>query len=55
VVFEDSLAGVRAGKAAGCKVVGVTTTHTPEELHETDLTIDNFVGLEPEWLVSKLF
>jgi HAD superfamily hydrolase (TIGR01509 family) len=55
VVFEDSLAGVRAGKAAGCKVVGVTTTHTPEELHETDLTIDNFVGLEPERLVSKLF
>jgi len=55
VVFEDSLAGVKAGKAAGCKVVGITTTHTPDELAETDLVIDNFAGLEPEWLISKLF
>jgi beta-phosphoglucomutase-like phosphatase (HAD superfamily) len=27
VVFEDAPAGVEAGKAAGMKVVGVTTTH----------------------------
>ena len=32
VVFEDSLSGVMAGKRAGCKVVGITTTHTREEL-----------------------
>ena len=37
VVFEDSLSGVTAGKRAGCKVVGITTTHTREELNETDL------------------
>lgn len=55
VVFEDSLSGVTAAKRAGCKVVGLTTTHTPEELHETDLNIDNFVGLDPEFIVSKVF
>jgi HAD superfamily hydrolase (TIGR01509 family) len=55
VVFEDSLSGVQAARAAGCKVVGITTTHTPEELYETDLILDNFVGLEPENLLSELF
>ena len=55
VVFEDSLSGVQAGKRAGCKVVGITTTHTREELVETDFVIDNFVDLDPEMLVSRLF
>lgn len=32
VVFEDALAGIEAGKAAGCGVIGVTTSHTAEEL-----------------------
>lgn len=55
IVFEDSLSGVAAGKAAGCKVVGITTTHTREELHQTDLIIENFEGLDPESLISRLF
>jgi len=55
VVFEDSLSGVQAGKRAGCKVVGITTTHTREELSETDFVIDNFEGLEPQILLSRLF
>ena len=55
VVFEDSLSGVQAGKRAGCKVVGITTTHTPEELTETDLVIDHFEGLDPKDLISKLY
>lgn len=55
VVFEDSLSGVRAGKAAGCKVVGITTTHTAAELSETDFVIDDFVDLDPETLISRLF
>lgn len=42
VVFEDSLSGVKAGLDAGCKVVGVTTTHTKEELQHCDLVIDDF-------------
>ena len=55
VVFEDSLSGVAAGKRAGCKVVGITTTHTAEELHETDFIIKDFIGLEPATLFSRLF
>jgi beta-phosphoglucomutase len=55
IVFEDSLSGVKAGKNAGCKVVGITTTHTREELHETDLVIDNFNDLDPTKLISQLF
>ena len=55
IVFEDSLSGVKAGKAAGCKVVGITTTHSREELSETDLVIDNFVDLDPSSLIHQLF
>ncbi len=55
IVFEDSLSGVKAGKRAGCKVIGVTTTHSKAELAETDLTIDNFEGVDPELLISKLY
>jgi beta-phosphoglucomutase len=45
IVFEDSLSGVRSGKSAACRVIGITTTHTPEELSETDWAIPNFLGL----------
>lgn len=55
VVFEDSLAGVLAARNAGCKVVGITTTHTPDELSGTDLAIDSFAGLDPKLLISRLF
>jgi HAD superfamily hydrolase (TIGR01509 family) len=55
VVFEDSLSGVKAGKAAGCKVVGISTTHTQEELSETDLVMRDFSELEPLTLISRLF
>jgi beta-phosphoglucomutase len=54
IVFEDSLSGVKAGKRAGCMVVGLTTTHTRSELVEADLVVDDFVGLKPESLVSRL-
>lgn len=55
IVIEDSLSGIKAGKNAGCKVVGITTTHTKEEMTETDLVIHNFVDLDPQTLISKLF
>lgn len=55
VVFEDSFAGVLSAKNAGCKVVGVTTTHGYDELTGTDATIDDFSSLDPNELISKLF
>jgi len=45
IVFEDSISGVQAGHNARCKVVGVTTTHTANELALTDLIIEDFEGI----------
>lgn len=42
VVIEDSLSGVESARKAGCKVIGITTTHKREEFHGTELVIDNF-------------
>jgi beta-phosphoglucomutase-like phosphatase (HAD superfamily) len=49
VVFEDSLTGIRAARASGARVVGVTTTMA--EFPDVDLTIQDFSDskLEP-WL-----
>jgi len=55
IIFEDSLSGVSSAKAAGAKVVGITTTHTPEELSETDFVISDFKNLDPQSLYNKLF
>ena len=55
IVIEDSLSGVAAGKGAGAKVIGITTTHTPEELKSTDLIIDDFEELEPKSIIQALF
>ena len=52
IVFEDSIAGVRAGKSAGMKVVALTTTHTPEELKEADLVIKDYNEIDFERLMS---
>lgn len=41
LVFEDSLPGIRSAKAAGMKVVAVSNTHTVQDLHEADMTIDS--------------
>ncbi len=54
IVFEDSLSGIEAGQRAGCKVVGVMTTHTAEELKHTDYVIDDFENLKIQDLI-KLF
>lgn len=32
VVFEDSIAGLLSGKAAGCSIIGIATSHTINEL-----------------------
>jgi HAD superfamily hydrolase (TIGR01509 family) len=45
VVFEDSLLGIQSGRDAGCKVVGVATTHPREELRDLDKVIEDFSTL----------
>ncbi|WP_295669601.1 HAD family phosphatase [uncultured Mucilaginibacter sp.] len=45
VVFEDSLAGVKAANSAGMKVVGITTGHTAAELQPVNLVINDYSEL----------
>ena len=45
IAFEDSVAGIRSAKAAGMKVVVVTTTHTTEEVKEADLVIKDYTEI----------
>lgn len=52
VVFEDSLAGIKAANSAGMKVVGITTGHTADELHAVDLVIDDYTGLDANKLAA---
>ncbi|MEL7001584.1 MAG: HAD family phosphatase [Bacteroidota bacterium] len=42
IVFEDSLSGVESAYSAGCKVVGVRTTHQEDEFKNVVLTVDDF-------------
>ncbi|KAF9268156.1 HAD-like protein [Marasmius fiardii PR-910] len=44
VVFEDAPNGVRSGKAAGCKTIGLLTTHSREQMEAVD----------PDFLVPDL-
>jgi sugar-phosphatase len=46
IVVEDAPSGVGAGKAAGCRVLGVLGTHSAEELHETDWIVGSLEGLK---------
>jgi beta-phosphoglucomutase len=52
IVFEDSLSGVAAGRAAGCPVVGVATTHTATEL-ATKMVIKDFTEITPSQLIRE--
>jgi beta-phosphoglucomutase-like phosphatase (HAD superfamily) len=49
VVFEDAPNGVRAGVAAGCAVIGVTTTVDAQTLEEAGATwtLPDFRSLPP--------
>jgi len=44
LVLEDSPAGIASGKAAGCKVLGLVTSHTAEQIMEAG----------PDWIVKDL-
>ena len=44
LVLEDSPAGIRAGKAAGCSVLGLVTSHSAEQV----------MAAGPDWIVRDL-
>ncbi|KAI0751537.1 phosphatase [Daedaleopsis nitida] len=44
LVVEDAPAGVRSGQAAGCKTLGLITSHSREQMEE----------VKPDWLVPNL-
>lgn len=44
LVVEDAPAGIRAGRAAGAKVLGLLTSHSLESVQEE----------EPNWIVDDL-
>ena len=54
LVFEDTLFGIRSGRAAGARVAAVATTLRREDLGEADLIIDDFCGLDPAALLRDL-
>ncbi|MDF0642842.1 MAG: HAD family phosphatase [Nitrospira sp.] len=54
LVIEDSLAGIRAARQAGMKVLAVATTYPAEKLCEADGVLPGLLGLTPEAAVGML-
>jgi beta-phosphoglucomutase-like phosphatase (HAD superfamily) len=55
VVFEDSINGLRAGRAAGCFVVGLTTTNPPQIVRQyADCVVDDFTQLSIDKIASAI-
>ncbi len=50
VVFEDSIAGVAAAKAAGMTCIAITTTNPRDLLRKADLIIDAYENLPEDWI-----
>lgn len=44
LVVEDAPSGIRAGKAAGAKILGLLTSHSADQVNKE----------EPDWVVADL-
>lgn len=53
LIVEDSPAGIAAGKAAGSRVVGLATTHLPEQLNEADVVFPTLAAAT-EFLLKQM-
>ena len=55
VVAEDSIQGLQAGRAAGAKVIGLTTTNSREDVEPlADEVLDSWTGYSVERLLALL-
>jgi beta-phosphoglucomutase len=54
VVIEDSIPGVRAGKAAGMAVVAITTTRKRQELKDADMIVESLTELSTDVFINLL-
>jgi len=54
IVFEDSIAGIKAGNAAGMKVIGITTAHAANRLQPSSLTIKDYTELSLQKLEALM-
>jgi len=52
LVVEDSPIGVQAGKAAGARVLAITTTESGDALAGADRVIEGFSEIDPQWLLG---
>ncbi|MFC7327560.1 HAD family hydrolase [Marinactinospora rubrisoli] len=46
VVFEDTPAGIEAGRSAGMRVVGITTTHEPATLYRAHRVVEHLTEID---------
>ena len=56
VVFEDAMMGIEAGIASGAKTVGLSTTHSKEEVASANphRVIPSFEGINLRWIKTLL-
>ncbi len=52
VAIEDSVSGITSAQQAGMKVIGIATTHTPEEIRQADKVVLDFTSQSFEQLFS---
>lgn len=53
MVFEDSASGTRAGRAAGCTVIGTTFSHAIETLSAAHYLVNDVTGIRVEVLPAE--
>ncbi|XP_006460328.1 hypothetical protein AGABI2DRAFT_192067 [Agaricus bisporus var. bisporus H97] len=55
VVFEDAPAGVQSGRAAGCKTIGLLTTHSREQMEaaQPDILVQDLTSITVRVKQSK--
>lgn len=54
VAFEDSVVGITSAKAAGMKVVGLTTTHTADDIAIADKIIKDYTEISLQGIEALL-